>query len=406
MVQTVNEDIGADGPHGPLLQTVEAVHYCHERGVIHRDLKLTNVYRTADESWVLGDFGSALLDAETVTFSTRRFAVFAPFALAFATADAISFAIGAAARAFAVLAVVLADLLLAELGHHEGEACELCVRVEREERSPSRKRPEERGRARARFASGTCTLPSEPQLSSSPYALWENCTPHTSAPCALTVRSGAIAAAGALVLLLAAAGAFFFYRRNTAAKKSQDVEANANGVCDEADGLEAPPQTAAITSKVNEPPPPPAPGLLARALSRRGSDAAAAAPPPAPAAAPTTTVRGNKKRGPVKGARAKADSKIRMVFAPMAAWYHDPARGALRQRRMFRNRTWYYLAIAADFVLRFGWTATLVPGTQPIPGLPYLDNSYWWVQPVVAVAKELAEREHLGAERAVDVVLQ
>ena len=141
------------------------------------------------------------------------------------------------------------------------------------------------------------------------------------------------AAAGALVLLLAAAGAFFFYRRNTAAKKSQDVEANANGVCDEAGGLEAPPppQTAVITSKVDEPPPPPAPGLLARALSRRGSDAAAAAPPPAPAAAPTTTVRG-KKRGPVKGATAKADSKIRMVFAPMAAWYHDPARSALREK--------------------------------------------------------------------------
>ena len=135
---------------------------------------------------------------------------------------------------------------------------------------------------------------------------------------------GGGAAAGALVLLLAAAGAFFFYRRNTAAKKSQDVEANANGVCDEAGGLEAPPQTALITSKVDEPPLPPAPGLLARALSRRGSDAAAAAP--------TTTVRGKKKRGPVKGATAKADSKIRMVFAPMAAWYHDPARGALREK--------------------------------------------------------------------------
>ena len=108
------------------------------------------------------------------------------------------------------------------------------------------------------------------------------------------------AAAGALVLLLAAAGAFFFYRRNTAAKKSQDVEANANGVCDETGGLEAPPQTAAITSKVDEPPPPPAPGLLARALSRRGSDAAAAAPPPAPAAVPTTTARG-KKAGPLRG---------------------------------------------------------------------------------------------------------
>ena len=64
--------------------------------------------------------------------------------------------------------------------------------------------------------------------------------------------------------------------------------------------------------------------------------------------------------------------------------------GARPQRRMFRNRTWYYLAILADFVLRFGWTATLVPGTQPIPGLPYLDNSYWWVQPVVAVASSAA----------------
>ena len=134
-------------------------------------------------------------------------------------------------------------------------------------------------------------------------------------------------AAGALVLLLTA-GAFVFYRRTVA----RDAKANAGpGVVDEAGGLEAPPQTALITSKVDEPPPPPAPGLLARALSRRGSDAAAAAPPPAPAAAPTTTVRG-KKRGPVKGATAKADSKIRMVFAPMAAWYHDPARGALRQR--------------------------------------------------------------------------
>ena len=143
---------------------------------------------------------------------------------------------------------------------------------------------------------------------------------------------GGGAAAGALVLLLAAAGAFFFYRRNTAAKKSQDVEANANGVCDEAGGLEAPPQTAVITSKIDEPPPPPAPGLLARALSRRGSDAAAAAPPPAPAAAPTTTVRGKKKRGPVKGATAKADSKIRTVYAPMAAWYHDPTRDALREK--------------------------------------------------------------------------
>ena len=116
------------------------------------------------------------------------------------------------------------------------------------------------------------------------------------------------AAAGALVLLLAAAGAFF-YRRNTAAKKSQDVEANANGVCDEAGGLEAPPQTAVITSKVDEPPPPPAPGLLARALSRRGSDAAAAAPPPAPAAAPTTTVRGKKRADRLRGRQQRRTAR-------------------------------------------------------------------------------------------------
>ena len=67
---------------------------------------------------------------------------------------------------------------------------------------------------------------------------------------------GGGAAAGALVLLLAAAGAFFFYRRNTAAKKSQDVEANANGVCDEAGGLKAP-------LPLKQPPSPP------RSTSRR-----------------------------------------------------------------------------------------------------------------------------------------
>ena len=95
--------------------------------------------------------------------------------------------------------------------------------------------------------------------------------------------------------------------------------------------IEAPTQTALITSKVDEL------AAAARAgaacpgrciLSRRGSDAGTgvfAAPPPAPAAVPPTTVRGKKKRGPVKGASAKADSKIRMVdIAPMAAWYHDP----------------------------------------------------------------------------------
>ena len=65
---------------------------------------------------------------------------------------------------------------------------------------------------------------------------------------------GGGAAAGALVLLLLTAGAFVFYRRTVA----RDAKANAGpGVVDEAGGLEAPPQTALITSKVDEPPPPP-----------------------------------------------------------------------------------------------------------------------------------------------------
>ena len=34
----------------------------------------------------------------------------------------------------------------------------------------------------------------------------------------------------------------------------------------------------------------------------------------------------------------------------------------LRERRMFQYRAVYYAAICIDLVLRFGWTATLVPG--------------------------------------------
>ena len=33
----------------------------------------------------------------------------------------------------------------------------------------------------------------------------------------------------------------------------------------------------------------------------------------------------------------------------------------LRERRMFRGRAVYYAAVAADFVLRFGWMASVVP---------------------------------------------
>jgi xenotropic and polytropic retrovirus receptor 1 len=35
--------------------------------------------------------------------------------------------------------------------------------------------------------------------------------------------------------------------------------------------------------------------------------------------------------------------------------------GGLRERRMFRHRSYYWLAIAADLVLRFLWTYTLIP---------------------------------------------
>jgi len=42
------------------------------------------------------------------------------------------------------------------------------------------------------------------------------------------------------------------------------------------------------------------------------------------------------------------------------------AHGGLRERRMF-SRDWvYHVAIALDLVLRFGWTATLVPGSQSV----------------------------------------
>ena len=33
----------------------------------------------------------------------------------------------------------------------------------------------------------------------------------------------------------------------------------------------------------------------------------------------------------------------------------------LRERRMFRHRSYYYCAIVADLVLRFLWTYTLIP---------------------------------------------
>ena len=66
------------------VQYAAAVAHCHERGVIHRDIKLTNIYCGARSSaaaasdglgaahWVLADFGSALLSAEVVAVDSRE----------------------------------------------------------------------------------------------------------------------------------------------------------------------------------------------------------------------------------------------------------------------------------------------------------------------------------------------
>ena len=43
-------------------------------------------------------------------------------------------------------------------------------------------------------------------------------------------------------------------------------------------------------------------------------------------------------------------------------WRLGEGKDWLRERRMFRSTSLYYVAIAADFGLRFGWTLTLVPG--------------------------------------------
>jgi len=43
-------------------------------------------------------------------------------------------------------------------------------------------------------------------------------------------------------------------------------------------------------------------------------------------------------------------------------WRLGEGKDLLRERRMFRSTGLYYVAIAADFGLRFGWTLTLVPG--------------------------------------------
>uniref|UniRef100_A0A7S0JB89 non-specific serine/threonine protein kinase n=1 Tax=Calcidiscus leptoporus TaxID=127549 RepID=A0A7S0JB89_9EUKA len=55
-------------------QMAAAVAHCHARDVIHRDIKLTNVYltsRNGTRMWVLGDFGSALLSAQSAHIAHR-----------------------------------------------------------------------------------------------------------------------------------------------------------------------------------------------------------------------------------------------------------------------------------------------------------------------------------------------
>mmetsp|Transcript_18450 Transcript_18450/g.46344 ORF Transcript_18450/g.46344 Transcript_18450/m.46344 type:complete len:169 (-) Transcript_18450:72-578(-) len=48
---------------------------------------------------------------------------------------------------------------------------------------------------------------------------------------------------------------------------------------------------------------------------------------------------------------------------------------------MFSRVEWYYLAIVADLVLRFGWTLTLVPGTQSVGHLLKTGDGFeaFWV---------------------------
>ena len=54
---------------------------------------------------------------------------------------------------------------------------------------------------------------------------------------------------------------------------------------------------------------------------------------------------------------------------------------------------WYYLAIGADLILRFGWALTLVPGTQSVGNLLAKEGGYLEVISTVALAwAELCRR--------------
>ncbi len=52
------------------LQVVRALHHCHSIGVAHRDIKLENIFETADGVLKLGDFGFASLYEKGKSFDT------------------------------------------------------------------------------------------------------------------------------------------------------------------------------------------------------------------------------------------------------------------------------------------------------------------------------------------------
>eukprot|EP00730_Choanoeca_flexa_P003966 TRINITY_DN11552_c0_g1_i22.p1 TRINITY_DN11552_c0_g1~~TRINITY_DN11552_c0_g1_i22.p1 ORF type:complete len:114 (+),score=0.74 TRINITY_DN11552_c0_g1_i22:329-670(+) len=53
-------------------QTVEALHYLHSQGIIHRDVKAANLFLNECESVLLGDFGVArVLDENAKRLSAR-----------------------------------------------------------------------------------------------------------------------------------------------------------------------------------------------------------------------------------------------------------------------------------------------------------------------------------------------
>lgn len=67
------------------------------------------------------------------------------------------------------------------------------------------------------------------------------------------------------------------------------------------------------------------------------------------------------------------------------------AEGGLRERRMFSNKGYYYAAIVVDLILRFAWTATLVPHWFSVSQLAMYKLTSVFVLPVVIVS-ELCRR--------------